>query len=164
MVVFSPASMAAIASTLIYARTDTEQQRLWTNVLQHFLKIYTTKREVCPPFLLMFHSLQTDLLDLNLQAQHMKDFQLDAKRVPAFAMSEIAFMISLTSSDTAVCQAAAQGLRALAQAQRVPGAPVNPGVSEEDRSKRNPVFEQLGDPKVAVVGELSEGLLYLRSC
>jgi hypothetical protein len=127
-----PAAMAAIASSLIYSRADTEQQRLWVTVLQNFLRIYTTKRE----------------------GAHIKDFQLDPLRIPAFAMSEIAFMISLTSSDTSVCHSAAQGLRTLAQAERHAGAPIDPNISEEDRSKRNPIFEQLGDPTVAVVGRL----------
>lgn len=52
-----------------------------------------------------------------------------------------------------VSQLAAQGLRLIAQAERHPDAPVNMGLTEEERSKRNPIYEQLGDPSVVVVGK-----------
>jgi hypothetical protein len=52
-----------------------------------------------------------------------------------------------------VSQLAAQGLRLIAQAERHPDAPVNMGLTEEERSKRNPIYEQLGDPSVVIVGE-----------
>jgi len=68
-------------------------------------------------------------------------------------MTEIAFLVSLTSVSSDVSQLAAQGLRLIAQAERHPGAPVNHGLTEEERSKRNPIYEQLGDPRVVIVGE-----------
>ena len=52
-----------------------------------------------------------------------------------------------------VSQLAAQGLRLIAQAERHPDAPINMGLTEEERSKRNPIYEQLGDPSVVVVGK-----------
>lgn len=55
-----------------------------------------------------------------------------------------------------VSQLAAQGLRLIAQAERHPDAPVNMGLTEEERSKRNPIYEQLGDPSVVVVGKSSD--------
>lgn len=55
-----------------------------------------------------------------------------------------------------VSQLAAQGLRLIAQAERHPDAPVNMGLTDEERSKRNPIYEQLGDPSVVVVGELTD--------
>jgi hypothetical protein len=72
--------------------------------------------------------------------------------VPAFAVAEIAFLIYLTSADNYVSQLAAKGLRVLSHAERQPDAPVNKTVTDEERSKRNPIYEQLGDPKVMVVG------------
>lgn len=74
-------------------------------------------------------------------------------RVPAFALAEIAFLASLTSVNSEVSQLAAQGLRCIAQAERHPNAPVNPRLTEEERSKRNPIYEQLGDPSVVIVGK-----------
>lgn len=88
----------------------------------------------------------------------MKEIQFDLGRVPAFALSEIAFLVSLTSSDSNVSQLAGKGLRLLSHAERQPKAPVNPSVSDEDRSKRNPVYEQLGDPRVTVVGAYAGAL------
>lgn len=84
----------------------------------------------------------------------MKEIQLATQRVPAFALAEIAFLVSLTSANSNVSNLAAKGLRLLSYAERQPEAPVNYTVSDEDRSKRNPIYEQLGDPKVLIVGKL----------
>lgn len=92
------------------------------------------------------------LTDSLLQDNHAHGMQFDKDRVPAFAMCEIAFLVSLTSVSSDVSQLAAQGLRLIAQAERQPGAPVNHGLTEEERSKRNPIYEQLGDPSVIIVG------------
>jgi hypothetical protein len=83
----------------------------------------------------------------------VKEIQLDPGRLPAFALAEIAFLVSLTSADSNVSHLAAKGLRLLSYAERQPGAPVNSGIREEDRLKRNPIYEQLGDPNVMVVGQ-----------
>jgi hypothetical protein len=82
----------------------------------------------------------------------VKEIQLNPKRVPAFALAEIGFLIYLTSADSQVSHLAAKGLRLLSHAERQPDAPVNMTVTDEDRSKRNPIYEQLGDPKVMIVG------------
>jgi hypothetical protein len=82
----------------------------------------------------------------------MKEVQLNPKRVPALVLAEIGFLVSLTSADSHVSHLAAQGLRLLSHAERQPGAPVNKTATDEDRSKRNPIYEQLGDPKVMIVG------------
>jgi hypothetical protein len=92
------------------------------------------------------------LTDILMQDNHAHGMQFDKDRVPAFAMCEIAFLVSLTSVSSDVSQLAAQGLRLIAQAERQPGAPVNHGLTEEERSKRNPIYEQLGDPSVIIVG------------
>jgi neurofibromin 1 len=79
--------------------------------------------------------------------------QLCPDRVPAFAISEIALLASLTSADKGVAQLAAQSLRVIAQAERQANAPTNPGMSPEERSRRHPVYERMGDPNVIVVGK-----------
>jgi len=68
---------------------------------------------------------------------------------------EIALLVALTSADSGISELATKGLRLLSHADRQPDAPVNENVSEEERSKRNFIYEQLGDPKVVVVGEFS---------
>ena len=65
---------------------------------------------------------------------------------------EIAFLVALTSSDNTISQAAAKGLRLISQAEQQPGAPPNPTITDEDRAQRNPIYEQLGDPRVTVIG------------
>lgn len=87
----------------------------------------------------------------------MRAIQLSPVRLPAFALAEIAFLVSLTSEDSTVSSLAGKGLRLLVMAERQPDAPFNPNVNDEDRSKRNPVYEQLGDPNIVFVGE------YIRS-
>lgn len=69
-------------------------------------------------------------------------------------MSEISFLVALTSADNSISQLAAKGLRLVSHAERQPGAPLNPTVSEDDRSKKYPIYEQLGDPRITVVGWL----------
>jgi len=64
-------------------------------------------------------------------------------------MAEIAFVISLASADSGVSQAAAMGLRVLAQTDSPPLSPVD---DMEDRQARNSIYEELGDPNVVVVG------------
>lgn len=73
--------------------------------------------------------------------------------MPAFALAEIAFLVSLTSADKGVSQLAAQGLRHIAKAEQQPGSPNNPGVTMEERSRRHSIYEQIGDPNVIVVGK-----------
>jgi hypothetical protein len=51
-----------------------------------------------------------------------------------------------------VSQAAGHCLRSIALADRQPGAPENPSFSEDELSKRNPIYEQLGDPNVTIIG------------
>ena len=70
-------------------------------------------------------------------------------------MSEISFLVALTSADNSISQLAAKGLRLVSYAERQPGAPLNPTVTEEDRSKKYPIYEQLGDPRITVVGKLN---------
>ncbi|KAG1755407.1 hypothetical protein EDB19DRAFT_1661084 [Suillus lakei] len=129
-----PMSLMSIAKRLLLTRLDPDSQRLWIHVAHQLVECYHRKSE----------------------DNHARGMQFDKDRVPAFAMSEIAFLVSLTSVSSDVSQLAAQGLRLIAQAERQPGAPVNHGLTEEERSKRNPIYEQLGDPCVIIVGRVRE--------
>lgn len=73
-------------------------------------------------------------------------------------MAEIAFLISLISADKGISHIAAEGLRYIAQAEGQPNAPVNSGISDEERVKRHSVYEELGDPNVIVFGKTSRNI------
>ena len=83
----------------------------------------------------------------------MRAAQRDPARVPPMILAEIALLVSLPSADGMVSHSAAKGLRLLAHIESQTDAPSNPTITEEDKSKRYPVYERLGDPKVLVVGE-----------
>lgn len=68
---------------------------------------------------------------------------------------EIALLVTLTSEDNAVSLLAAKGLRYLAYLERLPGAAPAPLDDDEMLSKRHLVYEQLGDPRVPIVGTSS---------
>ena len=42
----------------------------------------------------------------------------------------------------------------ISQAEQQPDAPPNPTLTDEDRAQRNPIYEQLGDPRVTVIGRV----------
>ena len=86
----------------------------------------------------------------------MKSVQADPGRTPAFVVMEISFLVALTSSDNAISQLAAKGLRLISQAEQQSDAPPNPTITDEDRAQRNPIYEQLGDPRVTVIGRLKK--------
>ena len=65
---------------------------------------------------------------------------------------EISFLVALSSADNNVSQLAAKGLRLISHAEQHPDAPPNPTITDEDRAQRNPIYEQLGDPRVTVIG------------
>ncbi|EIW76207.1 hypothetical protein CONPUDRAFT_64047 [Coniophora puteana RWD-64-598 SS2] len=127
-------TLVTVSKVLLQTRMDVEQQRLWISVMTQVITVYLRKSE----------------------NDHASGIQLTQDRVYAFAMAEIAFLVSLTSASSDVTQLAAQGLRMIAQAERQPGAPVNNGFTEEDRSRRLPIYEQLGDPHIVIVGAVRE--------
>ena len=134
---------------MIAARADLEGQRLWIATALQILEFFTRKADVCVfmsncrwPWLTCFHP----------QAPHAQEIQLAPTRLHAFALAEIAFMVSLTSADSGVSQSASKGLRILAETDRQPGAPLPPPGDQDDRKNRNAVYEQLGDPNVMIVG------------
>ncbi|KAF7975643.1 hypothetical protein HWV62_9093 [Athelia sp. TMB] len=85
-----------------------------------------------------------------VHAAHVLKFQQYNGRVPAFALSEVVLLVSLTSVDKGVAHLAAQALRYIAIAEMQADAPSNPGIAEEDRRQRHSVYTQLGDPNVIV--------------
>lgn len=87
------------------------------------------------------------------QMPHIKEVQMYPARLAAFMLAEVSFLVALTSSDNGISTLAAKGLRVISHAERIPYAPVNPYISDEDKSKRNPIYEQLGDPRAKVVGK-----------
>ncbi|KAG5638079.1 hypothetical protein H0H81_001929 [Sphagnurus paluster] len=127
-----PANIFSVVTNLLHSRGDLEAERLWIIIAHQMVELYIKKTE----------------------NPSIKAIQRDPARVPAFVLAEIAFLVALTSADSNVSQLAAKGLRFLANAERQRGAPVNQAISDEDRSKRNPIYEQLGDPKVMVVGRV----------
>ncbi|KXN84411.1 Neurofibromin, partial [Leucoagaricus sp. SymC.cos] len=127
-----PTTLLSISVNLLRARDNIEIQRLWVSLALQVLELYCIK----------------------LEGQHVKEIQLDTDRLPAFIMFEIAFTVTLTSSNNTISQMAAKGLRNLANILRQPDAPMVELVEMEDWLKRARVYEQLGDPKVAVVGRV----------
>ena len=65
---------------------------------------------------------------------------------------EISFLVALTSADNYISQMAAKGLRLIVQTEYL-DAPSNPTISDEDRAQRHAIYEELGDPRVAMVGK-----------
>ncbi|KAG6849386.1 hypothetical protein H0H93_008893 [Arthromyces matolae] len=127
-----PPTLLSIVTNLLHTRQDLEAERLWMTIAHQLLELYTKK------------------------AKHaaIKEVQVHNDRVAAFALVEIAFLVSLTSADSNVSALAGKGLRYLARAEHQPDAPVNPTLSEEARSARNLTYEQLGDPTIMVIGRV----------
>ena len=70
----------------------------------------------------------------------------------AFSLAEIAFLVTLTSADRVVSATAAHCLRLIAISERAKGSIPAHVITEEEKSKRYPVYEQLGIAKALVLG------------
>lgn len=127
-----PLALTCMCSNLLRTRSDVEAMRMWTNAVLRILKLYA----------------------INNQASFAKEVQLDAARSPALVLAEIALLVTLTSEDSTVSFLASKGLRHIAYLEGVPGAPPPPVVDDELLSKRHLVYEQLGDPRVVIVGRV----------
>ncbi|KAL0576959.1 Ras GTPase activating protein ira2 [Marasmius crinis-equi] len=127
-----PQTLISIVTNLLHSRTDIATQRLWTGLALQLLEMYVRKAD----------------------APHVKEFQINPTRVPALLLAELAFLVSLASTDSQVSLLATQGLRILAFAERQQDTPSNPLSSQDELSKRYPVYERLGDPKVPFVGRV----------
>jgi hypothetical protein len=85
---------------------------------------------------------------------HTDLIQQAPERKPAFIISEIICLVALTSFNNKVAVTAAQSLRTLAQAERETGIIHQTSTGEDEGALRLEVYEQLGDPKIVVMGEL----------
>ena len=90
----------------------------------------------------------------------MGDWDFSNGRLPEIIVAEVAFLVTLTSSDTPVSTIAAKGLREIAIAECLPN-PRRPFEESDEAAKRYPLYEQLGDPSVLIVGELCRSWLTL---
>lgn len=68
---------------------------------------------------------------------------------------EMACLISLTSLSINVSLTAAHCLRFIGEVERFPGVPLGDQISEEERAKRHPIYDQIGDPKILVHGRVA---------
>ncbi|TFY54349.1 hypothetical protein EVJ58_g8920 [Rhodofomes roseus] len=132
LAVVSPAILATVCTNLLLARTDMQAQRMWINMAYEIIYRFTKSTET----------------------EQIRRVKINTDRVSAFAVAEIAFLVALTSADANVTLTAAHCLRLLAQAETAPDAPSSNTHSEDERVKRYPIYEQLGDPKVLVVGRI----------
>ena len=133
-----------------------ETQRLWIEVASGILAIYAMETDVG----IWYIESASECFDRSicLQIPQITIAQKESSRLSALLLSEVSFLVALSSSDSGTSELAAKGLRLISHAERIPGVPVNPFISDEDRSKRNPVYEQLGD--ITVAGQLNIVCLY----
>ncbi|GAW06426.1 ras gtpase activator [Lentinula edodes] len=125
--------LTSVATMLLQARTDVESQRLWSGIVLRLLDFIAKKTD----------------------DPSLKSFLNDPNRVPPMILAEIALLVSLPSADGNVSHTAAKGLRLIAHIESQADAPSNPTITEEDKSKRYPVYDRMGDPKVLVVGRVA---------
>ncbi len=128
-----------------------ETQRLWIDVASGILEIYAMETDV--GILNLYQNTLTK--EFCLQIPTITIAQKERSRLSALLLSEVSFLVALTSSDSGTSELAAKGLRLISHAERQRDVPINPFISDEDRSKRNPVYEQLGDPRITVAGNLN---------
>jgi hypothetical protein len=139
-------TLFCISSNLLRTRNDTETTRMWATATNQVLKLYTIQNNVrVPPY-----TGGRSNLPLLLQAELFKAVQNDEVRSPALVLAEIALLVALSSEDSAISNVAAKGLRCIAFLEGLPGGP--PVVDDDLLSKRHLVYEQLGDPRVVIVG------------
>ncbi|KAG6811909.1 hypothetical protein H0H92_005307 [Tricholoma furcatifolium] len=129
-----PPTLSSIVTNLLHARQDLEAERLWMSIAHQLLELFIKK------------STHTAI----------REVQIHSDRLAAFTLAEMAFFVSLTSADSNVSALAGKGLRLLARAEHQPGAPIAPIWSDEARSARNLMYEQLGDPTIMVIGRVGQ--------
>ncbi|KDQ64130.1 hypothetical protein JAAARDRAFT_118551 [Jaapia argillacea MUCL 33604] len=129
-----PSTFISLGTNLLNSRIDLKSQRMWIDLMHDLLAVYTKETEY----------------------EEIKALQIDSNRVAAFALTEIAFLVSLTSVDHTVSRLAAQCLQLIAKAEQQPGAPPHPNMSEEERTKRHQIYDQLGDRNRVAMGRVGE--------
>ena len=142
--------MAAFGMILLTCRTDFVSQRMWMDMSHELLYRFTRTTMVK-----IYHHSLLRRTDAETQ-EKVRPIQLTPERVPAFAIAEIAFMVTLTSAERAASATAAQCLRLIAGAERQKGNAPAHLITEEEKAKRYPVYEQLGDPKALVLGRIAD--------
>ena len=152
--------MASFGLALMICRTDFRTQRMWMDMAHELLYRFTRTTLVR---LFVLYNNSAHLRCIVLQ-EKVRAIQLTPERVPAFAIAEIAFMVTLTSAERIASATAAQCLRLIAGAERQKGNAPAHLISEEEKARRYPVYEQLGDPKAMVLGEHALLSLVLRRC
>ncbi|KAL1741753.1 hypothetical protein HDZ31DRAFT_84616 [Schizophyllum fasciatum] len=128
-----PSMLVCVSSSLLGDRLDTQTEKLWLGVLHGFLDLYMRKTD----------------------NEHLLDLQQDPGRIPGLILTEVAFLVCLASVDNNASNLAARGLRLLAHLQKDPDyAAASCTSQEEENSKRELVYDQLGDPKITIVGRV----------
>ncbi|KAH8118768.1 hypothetical protein DFH11DRAFT_1839273 [Phellopilus nigrolimitatus] len=128
-----PIVLQAAALRLLDARESLLDQRIMTEMVYYYMGLF--KR--C------------------IESELIKDWDFSSGRLPAVIVAEMAFLVMLTSMDTTISALAAKGLREIAIAECLPN-PYRPFEETDDAAKRYPVYEQLGDPSVVVVGRVAQ--------
>ncbi|KAF7302288.1 Ras-GAP domain-containing protein [Mycena indigotica] len=127
-----PNTLFSTSSNLLRTRSDTDTTLLWTSALTSLLDIYLIRNP----------------------AEHSQAVRNHEDRAPALALVEISLLVTLTTESMPIAQMAAKGLRTLAKLEARPDAPPPPVLDDDLISKRHLVYEQLGDPRVVVVGRV----------
>ena len=141
--------LVCVSASLLGDRLDTQTEKLWLGVLHGFLDLYMRKTDVCHP-----SPPSCNACSRSHQNEHLLDLQQDPGRIPGLILTEVAFLVCLASADNNASNMAARGLRLLAHLQRDPEyASASCTAQEEENSKRELVYDQLGDPKITIVGE-----------
>ncbi|KAI0686496.1 hypothetical protein BC835DRAFT_1523052 [Cytidiella melzeri] len=139
MIQCSCGSMAAFGMNLLVARSDFEVQRMWMTLAHELLYRFTRNANIS-----------------RAAQEKIRFMQLTPERVAAFAIAEIGFLVALTSADRSVSATAAQCLRLIAGGERQKGSPPAQVISEEEKARRYPVYEQLGDSKALILGRVAD--------
>ncbi|KAH8096624.1 hypothetical protein BXZ70DRAFT_945419 [Cristinia sonorae] len=130
----SSAALAAVCNNLIYCRTDLKAQRMHINMALEMMYRFT-----------------------RTLPDHLANVQQQREKIPSLALAEIAFLVSVTSADRTVSSMACKGLRLIALAERQRASPSYATLDDEERVKRYPVYEQLGnDQKGALLGRVAQ--------
>ncbi|KAJ2930404.1 hypothetical protein H1R20_g6694, partial [Candolleomyces eurysporus] len=127
-----PRTLISVGTNLLNERTDVEAQKLWISLAHHIVDAYSKK----------------------IDMEHVKTIQRDPYRIPAVILGEIALMAALPSANVDMSHLAAKGLRLISLMDSLPNAPISVLLSEEETSKRNFIYEQLGDPNVVLIGRV----------
>ncbi|KAI5118442.1 hypothetical protein M0805_000576 [Coniferiporia weirii] len=129
-----PLTVHAAACRLLDTRESLYEQRIITEMLYYYVGLYRK-------------CVEAEVIGEN--------WDYSSGRLPAVVVAEAAFLVTLTSTDTIVSSLAAKGLREIAIAECMPN-PRRLIEETDEEAKRYPLYEQLGDPSVVVVGRVAQ--------